>query len=461
MKVLVINLPHKRKIIRKYSCSYYANGFMYPCIELLRCATLLKQSDQFAQVNYTDAIAQKKDEASCLLSIRELKPDVIITLLSVDFINDEIRFLKSVRQQTSSCIVGIGYLPAQMRNTMQSVFDIILGNNFEQAIKASLLAMKTDASKMFDSLLKENSRTNEPFDADAVSVIDYSFVNHNLYSEFHAHGKTGFIYLSFGCSFRCAFCIRTYNLSASYARSSANIMTELKLLHAAGVKNIRILDDNCTGNIKLLETIASELEKSNLHFNFYGLTRFDLINDKTITLLNKMGFRRLYLGLESVEQERQTGYMKNINVTDGSIERKINLLHKSSIECALFFMFDPVKENKSDIRKILSFLKGKPVAYANLSFLVPYPGTPIFDMYREHIDYEESPEYKSVFRNVTPSQVHRIALQFLLSFYLMSFRHFLFAVSRLFVYPRQTIEVAVSILKYIFRPSAQSRDDFF
>jgi hypothetical protein len=109
MNILVLNMPYKRNIIRKYSCSFHAVGFLYPPVELLRVATIIKQySNHKHSVKFYDAIADKHNNKTCINKIAETKPDIIISLASVDFINDEIIFLEQLKKRIESKIVLIG-----------------------------------------------------------------------------------------------------------------------------------------------------------------------------------------------------------------------------------------------------------------------------------------------------------------------------------------------------------------
>jgi hypothetical protein len=109
MNILVLNMPYKQNIIRKYSCSFHAAGFLYPPVELLRVATIIKQySNNKHSVKFYDAIADKHNNKTCINKIAETKPDIIISLASLDFINDENIFLEQLKKRIESKIVLIG-----------------------------------------------------------------------------------------------------------------------------------------------------------------------------------------------------------------------------------------------------------------------------------------------------------------------------------------------------------------
>ena len=250
MKYLILNIPHKQKIIRKYSCSYFANGFLYPPFELLRVATIIKQkkSDNDSLL-LLDAIAENLSHAKCIKQIIDFSPDVIITLISVDFSNSEIKFISKLKKYYKTKIIAIGYLPDLFPQNFPQ-FDVILGSDFENKISNAPFLSPLD----FVNALSEDSKVNV-FDSDIVKYCDYSLLKPQLYNEFLAKGKTAFTYFSFGCPFKCTYCIRTYNLDSAFVRKTKNIFEELNYFSTEGYVNIRILDDNCTLSKSLLREI--------------------------------------------------------------------------------------------------------------------------------------------------------------------------------------------------------------
>ena len=91
MKFLVINLPYQSKIIRKFSCSYFARGFLYPPVELVRLSTIIEENGiPGDEVIFYDAVAENHDEDSCIEKIKNIQPDYVFTMTSVDFISSEL-----------------------------------------------------------------------------------------------------------------------------------------------------------------------------------------------------------------------------------------------------------------------------------------------------------------------------------------------------------------------------------
>lgn len=455
MKLLILNLPYKRPIMRRYSCSYHAVGFLYPPLELLRVSAVIKKFSPEIQIDFTDSIAERISFANCLKKIQISKPDAIITMVSVDYINSEYEQIKDIKSKTGIPFIVIGYTPDLFRNEY-SMFDIILGNNFEQAFHG---ACSSDFKDIHDfmALLKCHASSNNEFDPDLIPRADYSVIRPELYNDLFYRGKTAFTYYSFGCPFRCTFCIRTYNLSRSYFRSTELILKELEYFHREGYRNIRILDDNCTINKQLLKDICQFLNEKNLHFNFIGLTRFDLIDDETINLVAEMGFSRIYLGLETISEEKQQEYKKNIAIDRGKIDNILIKLKNRNIETGVFILFNPQTETMNDLKETLRFIKRLHVYFANLSFIVAYPGTPFFENNRKKISFNALP-YCTELEVDKKISTFSYEMYFFFSYYVFNGFNFFRILIRYFKFPKHTFAIIKSIIAYAFSPKRERKD---
>ncbi len=456
MNFLVFNLPYNRKIVRKYSCSYLAPNFLYPPLELLRVATIIKESGN-NNVVFIDAIAEGLGDNKSLLKIKKTNPDFLIVLTSVDFINEEYEFIKKIKKEIKIKIILIGYLPFLFFDHFSEA-DVILGNNFESIIKKTIIDTNNDCD-FFIKKLKENSYKDFEFNPDIIKKVDNSFIKDNLYSDFFVKGKTAFTYFSFGCPYSCSFCVKTYNLSKAYYRNRENIFSELLDYSKKKYKNIRILDDNCTLNKDILSDILEFQKINNIFFNYYGLSRLDLLDESTINLLGQLNFKRILIGLETINKEVQKKYNKKIIVDEIEIKKKFKSLKKAGIEIFVFIMVDPSIENKNDLKKTMLFLKKNSIDFTSISYIIPYPGTVYFNENKEKIDFCLNPFYSKL-KNKYYSEFEKNKIFFFISFYLFNFRKFYKFIFMTIKNPKQTFLIIKSFLSY-FLFSKKKRDNFF
>ena len=460
MNFLVLNLPYKRNIIRKYSCSYLANGFLYPPIELLRTASIINQCFQEEKnVLFYDAIAEKDSNEKCLKKIKDYKPDVIITLISVDFVNFEYEFCKQLKNTCSSKLILIGYLPDLFRSKFD-IADSILGNNFESSIYCACKHDYRGSSNKFIENLNNSSSKVEEFSPNLIENIDYSLFKPDLYYELFSKGKTAFTYFSFGCPFKCSFCIRTYNLNKIYYRKTEAILKELEYYKNNNFKNIRILDDNCTLNKSLLKSIYEFVSKNNLRFNFYGLSRLDLLDDESIEIIKKLNFKSLLIGIESVNSKTQDSYNKKLSINEADVNSKFEKLRKARIDISVFMMLNPLTDTQLDLKKTFSFLKRIPTHFACVSYVIPYPGTKYFEDNIEAIEFQIDNGFYFKIKHEFLKELRNAEIKFMISFYLLRLSSLLNLAKRTVKYPIQSAKIFLNFFKYLFFKD-NNRDNFF
>ena len=458
MKVLVLNLPYQRKIIRKYSCSYYANGYLHPPMELVRICTIIKEkSSRQHDVIFYDAIAENETFNTCREKINDISPDVIISLSSLEFVNDENDFIKSLRNNKPFKMILIGYIPDLLPEIFENV-DVTLGNDFEAIIEKTFKESKSDNLDDFINSININKSLALKFDPDIIQKHDYSLINKNNYSDLFVRGKTAFTYFSFGCPYKCTFCIRTYDLRKVYYRNFNNIFNELEDYWKSGVRNIRILDDNCTFNKQLLRELLVFQKNKGIHFNYYGLTRLDLIDNETIQLVIKLNFKSLMLGIETFNLRTQKDYNKEFDLNFVSLKSKLKILNNNRIEIVFFLLFNPITETKDDIINTLKFIKKLPIHYATLTYFTPYPGTQYFQNNKTKIDFAIKPHYHSLLKKELYKKLWQRELFFMFSFYILKPSNFFFLLMKIIKHPISFSKIIINLFRFVFSSRKDRRD---
>lgn len=448
MKILVLNLPFPRKIIRRYSCSYYSNGFLYPPQELLRLATIIKQNNK-GNTFFIDSIAEDRSINDIINFVKKNHIEVIFTLLSLDFIDTDLKIVNKIKQSTSVPIVSISYLASLFRNQFQQL-DIVLDNFFEQK---TYFALKNSSSLPdFINSLKETEGKTFDFNPNLIRQVDRSLINPKHYKELFCRGKTAFLYFGFGCPYKCNYCISSYDHKNYSMRKKEFIFEELEQLYKEGYKNVRVLDDNSTINKEFLKELDKFLKEKRISLNFYGLSRISLIDKEMAYLLKDIGFKRIYLGLETLNQKMQEYYEKNIDINLNILREKIKLLKSNKIETGLWMLFHPLKQTRNELYSSIKELSSLKADFVNLSILVPYPGTKLFDIEKENIHYSLNP-FESEFK--TNCNCDKIEKGFYFRYYLKpsnALRMMKFALK----YPIKSISLFFSLFKRPINP----RKDF-
>lgn len=117
-----------------------------------------------------------------------------------------------------------------------------------------------------------------------------------------------------GCPFSCTFCTVHATVGKKFrARTPANIADEIEYyLHNFGVKRFSIEDDNFTFDIQRVFEICREIKARKLEVELNlpnGITVVKL-NEDLVQAMVDVGFRKLFLGLESTDETRLSAIAK-------------------------------------------------------------------------------------------------------------------------------------------------------
>lgn len=155
--------------------------------------------------------------------------------------------------------------------------------------------------------------------------------------------KTGHlrIYASRGCWANCSFCDINSFYSASpgrkwRTRSIPNFVDELeKLKETYDCDHFILNDDNFMTrgmhNQKRVSDLAIELEKRKLNLKLELMSRVDSIDRPVLNQLKKSGVRRIFLGIESFDQDQLDRFGKGTTVRQNV--RALILLKQMKIDC--------------------------------------------------------------------------------------------------------------------------------
>ncbi|HUU52278.1 MAG TPA: DUF4070 domain-containing protein [Candidatus Heimdallarchaeota archaeon] len=124
-----------------------------------------------------------------------------------------------------------------------------------------------------------------------------------------------------GCPFNCEFCdIIVLNGRNPRTKSKNQILSELEVLHTHGWRgSVFFVDDNFIGNKKRLKTellpsLIEWMSQKKYPFSFYTEASINLSDDEELMgLMAKAGFNRVFIGIETPNEESLTECNKHLN----------------------------------------------------------------------------------------------------------------------------------------------------
>ncbi len=218
-------------------------------------------------------------------------------------------------------------------------------------------------------------KTSEFADVTRSPVPDWNLINLNKYAY-------AIVQYSRGCPYMCDFC----DVTALFGRrprtkTAGQIINELNNILKFGCPEmILFADDNLIGNRKdLKKNLLPELIKwRRAHKNAPGFATQVTINladdEELMRLMIEAGFRHIFVGIESIEEESLEACKKTQNLRRDLLENVNRLQKKGFIVTGGFIVgFDSDKETIFD--RQIDFIQESGIVLATVNILKAPPGT--------------------------------------------------------------------------------------
>jgi radical SAM superfamily enzyme YgiQ (UPF0313 family) len=198
---------------------------------------------------------------------------------------------------------------------------------------------------------------------------DYSLIDTSPYAQLN-------LQYSRGCPFDCEFCEITSLLGRKVrTKSSAQILGELESIYRTGFRgNLFLVDDNFIGNkhkLKrdLLPAISQWNEQHGSPFTFTTEASIDLADDPE--LMKKMvdvGFEKVFVGIETVEQESLAECDKTHNM-GRDLTESVQLIQSAGIEVSAGFIVGFDADTPGIFQRQINFIQQTGIITAMVGLL--------------------------------------------------------------------------------------------
>ncbi|MBN2225382.1 MAG: radical SAM protein [Deltaproteobacteria bacterium] len=264
-----------------------------------------------------------------------------------------------------------------------------------------------------------------PRDLDALQFPDRDILQINRYKKLRLGGRfiTSMV-TSRGCPFNCGFCSSTVFSGTTWRnRSASNVVEEVELIvkdHGFGA--VCFMDDNFTMDPRRVIEIAEGFMARHLDIYWWCFSRGDIItkNEEMVRYMAESGCRYVFMGIESAHDTILEDYGKKMISND--CVRAIQMLKDYGVETMGSFIIGWPGETRRTVKDTIRASKRIGLGGAQFSILTPYPGTEIYDRYRDRIferDWEKFDCFHSVMSldYLKPSDIQRMLKRAFFSFY--------------------------------------------
>jgi anaerobic magnesium-protoporphyrin IX monomethyl ester cyclase len=187
--------------------------------------------------------------------------------------------------------------------------------------------------------------------------------------------KTTSIILTLGCPFSCDFCSRPIFGSLFRRRNFDLVFEEIEQIRQLGYDSLWIADDNFTLDLNYLKEFCRRMTGRKMEWSC--LSRVSRIDEEITRLMKEAGCRRVYLGLETGNQETLKLMKKQASLEEG--QNAVHLFHKAGIEVAAFFIVGYPGETVPSIEETFRLALELPLDAISFNVPFPLPGSQLFE----------------------------------------------------------------------------------
>ena len=220
-------------------------------------------------------------------------------------------------------------------------------------------------------------RSDEKCDIRRTPIPRWDLLDMRLYASMS-------VQFSRGCPYRCEFCdIPMLQGHRFRSKTAAQVILELSALYEAGWRGrIFVADDNFIGQRRrvkaLLTKIAAWQESHGRPFVFTTEASIDLAgDDELMALMNDAGFKGVFIGLETPDNEtlKQCGKHQNSRV---NLLQAVRTIQANGLKVSGGFIvgFDNDKEDIFD--RQIRFIQESGIVTAMIGILYALPGTRLY-----------------------------------------------------------------------------------
>ncbi len=215
--------------------------------------------------------------------------------------------------------------------------------------------------------------------------------DHSLYKSPFTNGTSTYVEGTYGCPFRCSFCVVPELYEGEFSKRTAeDIVKEFEfVIKNNDVSQITLWDEGTTFHKAFIRDVCNgliELRKSNnVKFrNFSWTTRSttSLLDEEIVEKMALSGLSGITLGIESFDDRILKSIEKNISRETN--KNAIQLLAKYGIISIGHIILGHIDDTRDSIENTIFGAINSGLNFAQFYCSVPYPGTKLHRLATEH-----------------------------------------------------------------------------
>ena len=347
-----------------------------------------------------NAAAKRRTTEEIVEEAREIRPDVIGVTLLTPLVKEAYWLAKSLRSCSVKLIAGGPHATLLPEEPLRYGFDAVVAGEGEPTIVEAVQAVRglvpMDSVhglvyRASEGRIVHNTPRPPIADLDTLPTAARHLVDPTHYGSTTDEALHSNIFTSRGCPARCSYCAGGLFGKKFRFRSADNVVDELIAVHRGyGTHHFAFMDDAMTMDRDRVRRICERLIEERLDITWSMMTRIDAVDEDLLKLASEAGCVQIEYGVESGNPDT----LKRIHKphTTDMVRRVIALTHRFGIRSTVFFILGFPWEDSKAIDRTLGMMK-EISAYVEFhpalaSILVPFPGTEIYDQYKDEYDFD-------------------------------------------------------------------------
>ncbi len=378
MKILLLNLPCEKLVLRDYYCGHSSKGSYYwaPTDLLILSGTLAQEHD----LHVLDAAITRLSIEETEKRILSISPDVIVFLTSGVSFYDDIKLLRAIRNKLDCSLLGTGDVLLYESEYIMENYPEIDGIITNYTSPDILLFLRGERNDLSGLIFRQGGKviSSQP----AVNrTFSYPMPRHELFP-LHAYSlpfskklthKTTNVLSSFGCPYRCAFC--QYHDAKYMSRSLDEFVDELEYVESLGVKDVFLRDLTFGPNIKRGKELCRKIIERGIKLSWNCEARVDCVDHELLELMKEAGCFCVMFGVESGSSHILDDVQKDISLKQ--IEEVFKYCRSIGLPTLGHFILGLPGEDEESVKKTIDFAKKLKCDYASFNLFVPRLGSKI------------------------------------------------------------------------------------
>ena len=304
--------------------------------------------------------------------------ELVILASSITGYDEELEFVRKIRKPGRKIGFINAFASAKPEIFLEEADFVIKGE--PEASVIQIATGELDPKGVIDSPLIH--------DLESLPFPDWDGFPVNRYGYYPVLRKspTLSILTSRGCVFDCSYCPYMVTQTEKWRRRSAkNIVDEIEyLIQKYKVKSLVFRDIMYTQSKQRAIEISEEMIRRNVNVEWSCETRADCLDEETLKVMRKSGFKALHLGIESPEDDivKKSG---RLPIKESQQEKIVRICEELGIQVIGFFILGFTHDTADSMRKTIEYAKALNTPLAQFDVMTPYPGTKYFDEIKDRI----------------------------------------------------------------------------